>query len=273
MINKILVPIDFSRGSAAALRYAEAFAVAVDAELVKVIHVFSPQTAAANSVYVPPMEELMNERDERLHQFLKQHPAPPSIRRTCELLLGFAAEKIIDEGENFDLIIMGTAGETDLLEEVFGSVSSAVAQKSNAPVLLVPTRATFKDYEHILYASNDLSLSRNAVVKFKAFNQLFEARVHVVHINDEAGETAPGEREALFAPLFSNPDPEFAFELHEVPAASVQEGLTSYLEAHSIDLAVMVTKRRGFWARLFQHSNTRQMVLHPETAILVLHQA
>lgn len=273
MINKILVPIDFSRGSAAALRYAEAFAVAVDAELVKVVHVFSPQTATANTVYVPSMEELMNERDERLQKFLEQHPAPASIRRTSELLLGFAADKIIDEGENFDLIIIGTAGDTDLLEEVFGSVSSAVAQKANAPVLLVPNRANFKDYEHILYASNSLSLSRNAVMKFKAFNQLFEARVHFVHVNDDEGEPEPGEREALFAPLFSNPDPEFSFELHEVAAESVQEGLTDYLSQHPIDLAVMVTKRRGFWARLFQHSDTRQMVLHPETAILVLHQS
>lgn len=272
MINKILVPIDFSRGSAAALRYAEAFAVAVEAERVKVVHVFSPQTATANSVYVPSMEELMNERDERLTKFLAKHPAPGAVRRTSELLLGFAADKIIDEGENFDLIIMGTAGDTDLLEEVFGSVSSAVAQRSEAPVLLVPNRATFKDYSHILYASNSLSLSRNAVIKFKAFNQLFDARVHFVHVNEEGEAPGPGEREALFAPLFSNPDPEFAFELHEVAAESVREGLTEYLDQHPIDLAVMVTKRRGFWQRLFSQSETRQMVLHPETVILILHE-
>ncbi|MEM6769608.1 MAG: universal stress protein [Bacteroidota bacterium] len=273
MINKILVPIDFSRGSSAALHYAEAFAVAVDAELLKVIHVFSPQTATtASSVYVPSMEDLMHERDQQLSTFLEQNPAPAGLRRTSELLLGFAADKIIAEGEHFDLIILGTDGETDLLEEVFGSVSSAVAQKANAPVLLVPNKARFKDYQHVLYASNSLSLSRNAVVKFKAFNQLFDARVHFVHVNDEAGTPEPGEREALFAPLFSNPDPEFAFELHEVNADTVQEGLSNYLNRYPIDLAVMVTKRRGFWERLFHHSETRQMVLHPETAMLILHQ-
>ncbi len=272
MINKILVPIDFSRGSAAALRYAEAFAVAVDAEFVKVIHVFSPQTASANSVFVPSMEELMNDRDERLSSFLAERPAPGGVLRTSELLLGFAADKIIEEAQNFDLVILGTTGDTDLLEEVFGSVSSAVAQRSEAPVLLVPNRANFKDYEHIMYASNSLSLSKNAVIKFKAFNQLFDARVHFVHVNEEGDEPEPGEREALFAPLFSNPDPEFAFELHEVEADSVQEGLTEYLDKHPIDLAVMVTKRRGFWQRLFNHSETRQMVLHPETVMLVLHE-
>jgi nucleotide-binding universal stress UspA family protein len=253
MIKRILVPIDFSGGSAAALRYAEAFAAAVGASSVKAIHVFTPQTATGDAMVIPPMGELMDQRDTALGEFL-----------------GFAADKIIKQSEDFDFIIMGATGETDLLEEVFGSVSSAVASRAECPVLLVPGKAKFCPYDHILYASNNLSLSRRAVLEFMDFNELFNARVHFVHVNDEEG-AHEGRRERLFAPLFNNPEPEFAFEIKEVTAETVQDGLVEYLRTHKIELAVMVTKQRGFWSKLFHHSEVRQMVLHPETPMLILH--
>ena len=270
MIKKILVPVDFSAGSAAALRYAEDFASFTEAAEVKAIHVFTPQVATGDAVVVPPMGELMDQRDEDFNKFLAGISSPEGVSRSSELLLGFAADKIIQHSEGYDLIIMGSAGDADLLEEVFGSISTEVAQNANCPVLLVPNRARFRDYENILYASNNLSLSRRAVLQFQEFNELFNARVHFVHINDEEGQHE-GRRERLFAPLFNNPDPEFAFEIKEVTADSVQEGLIEYLQEKPIELAVMVTRQRGFWANLFHRSDTKQMVMHPETPLLVLH--
>ncbi len=270
MIKKILVPVDFSAGSAAALRYAENFATFTQAIEVKAIHVFSPQVATGDAVALPTMGELMDRRDEAFEKFLAEIPSPEGLARKSELLLGFAAEKIIQHSEDYDLVIMGSTGDADLLEEVFGSVSSEVSQNAGCPVLLIPNRAQFKDYENILYASNNLSLSRRAVLQFQDFNELFKARVHFVHINDEEGQHE-GKRESLFAPLFSNPDPEFAFEIQEVTADSVQKGLVEYLQSKPIELAVMVTRQRGFWTNLFHNSSTKQMVLHPETPVLVLH--
>ncbi len=269
-MHRILVPIDFSSSSAAALRYAQDFAVTVGATIVKAIHVFSPQTATGDTIILPSMGELMDQRDLAMKNFLKEIAVPKGITRESELLLGFAADKIVDHAKSFDFIIMGATGETDLLEEVFGSVSSAVAQRAECPVLLVPSQAGFKDYQNILYASNSLSLSRRAVLQFMDFNELFRARVHFVHVNDEEGQHE-GRRESLFAPLFNNPDPEFAFEIKEVTAESVQDGLVAYMKNHQLDLAVMVTKHRGFWGRLFHNSEVKQMVLHPTTPLLVLH--
>ena len=269
MIRNILVPVDFGHRSATVLRYAEDFAQYVGASEVKVVHVFTPQVATGDAVVVPDMGTLMEERDRQLSTFLANTPARGSHRRSSELLLGFAAEKVVEHAKHFDLVIMGSAGEADLLEEVFGSIASEVSQESPCPVLLVPGQATFSNYHHILYASNSLSLSREAVLQFMDFGELFHARVHFVHVNDDEG--SQGRRESLFAPLFSNPEPEFAFEIEEVTADTVQEGLVAYLDTHPIDLSVMVTKQRGFWASLFHRSETRQMVLHPRTPLLVLH--
>ncbi|CAH0999536.1 hypothetical protein LEM8419_00836 [Neolewinella maritima] len=271
MIQRVLVPVDFSKGAAAALQYAEAMATAVGAREVRVIHVFTPQAASGDmAALATPVGELMDARETALEDFLERHPAPAGIRRRSELLLGFPADKIVEESAAVDLVVLGATGTTDVLEDVFGSIASSVAQRCKCPVLLVPRGATFSDYRHIVYASSSLSLSRRAVLKLMDFNDLFRARIHFVHVNEDDSEHRR-EREKLFAPLFNNPDPEFAFEIVEVTADTVQEGLVGYLKENPVGLAVMVTQQRGFWERLFHRSATKQMVLHPEVPVLVFH--
>ena len=255
MINQILVPVDFSTGSAAALRYAEEFAAFVGAGLVKAIHVFTPQTAGADAITAVPVGELMNDADAAFKEFLAGVPTKPGVNRRGELLLGFAADKIVAESKNYDLVIMGASGETDFIEEVFGTIASTVVDKATCPVMLIPTQAKFSNYRSIMYASNNLSLSRRAVLEFREFNELFHARVHFVHVKEEEDDEQL-DRQAIFSKLFATPDPSFSFDIREVEAASVQDGLQAYLVKHNLDLAVMVTRHRGFWANLFHSSDT-----------------
>ena len=271
MIHKVLVAVDFSKGSAAALRYAEALAVSVGIREVQVVHIFTPQTVAAGDAMAGiPVGDLMDAREDALIEFLKTEPAPAGIRRRSELLLGFPADKIVQESADYDLVVLGATGDADVIESVFGNIASEVAQKAKCPVLLVPNGATFNEYRHLLYASSSLSLSRKAVLKLMDFNDLFRARIHFVHVNGDDADSRR-EREKLFAPLFNNPDPEFAFEIVEVTGDTVREGLVSYLQANPVDLAVMVTEPRGFWEGLFHSSATKQMILHPKVPVLVFH--
>ena len=271
MIHKVLVAVDFSKGSAAALRYAEALAVSVGIREVQVIHIFTPQTVTAGDAMSGiPVGDLMDAREDALVEFLKTQPVPSGIRRRSELMLGFPADKIVEESRNYDLVVLGATGDADVIESVFGTIASEVAQKAKCPVLLVPNGAVFHEYRHLLYASSSLSLSRKAVLKLMDFNDLFRARIHFVHVNGNDADSRR-EREKLFAPLFNNPDPEFAFEIVEVTGDTVREGLVSYLQANPVDLAVMVTEPRGFWEGLFHTSATKQMILHPKVPVLVFH--
>lgn len=272
MIKSILVPIDFSKGSTAALSYAEALASALDISQLDIVHVFTPQVAGSgNALSASPVGELMDARQETMDRFLADHPsATDGLRRRGELLLGFPAAKIVDRSEKYDLVVLGATGESDVVDKVFGNVASEVIAEAKCPVLVVPEDARFVSYRHILYASSNLSLSRRAVLQLMDFNELFRARVHFVHVNDDDSKERR-EREKLFAPLFNNPDPEFAFEIKEVTADTVQEGLVDYMQANPVELAIMVTEHRGFWQKLFHHSDTKQMLLSPKVPVLVLH--
>lgn len=269
MIRNILVPIDLSDYSVVTLRYAAGLAQFLGSEGLHVIHVFTPQ-ATADALSVPPVAKMMKDREDMLNQWVEENSKDIKVNITKELCLGFAADEIVSQSKSHELLVMGCQGETDLLEEVFGSVSSSVAQRSHCPTILVPKRAEFSEYRNIVYASNSLSLSRRAVLKLMDFNELFHARVHFVNVS-EGEELSPREREKLFAPLFANPHPEFSFETAEVKAESVHAGLKDYLEKNAVDLSIMVTKKRGFWQRLFHRSETKQFALHPVTPLMVLH--
>lgn len=270
MIRRILVPTDFSAVSGDALIYAGELAEALGTKRIDVAHIYTPQTAP-DVLVIPPTEEILRDREKALDAFLKQYGTNSDIPIDTELYLGFAADELVRLSLEYDLIVMGTLGETDVLDKVFGSISSTVAQRAHCPVLLVPAGARFREYHNILYASDDLSLSRSLVLDLMDFNELFNARIHFVHVNTRAKDTFKGEREKLFSSLFSGPEPDFAFEISEVNADSLEDGLREYVHSHPIDLSIMATRHRGFWESFFHRSQTKKMALHPELPLLVFH--
>ncbi len=270
MIQRILVPTDFSELAANALTYAQRFAEYLEVPEIDVVHIFAPQTAP-DAVVLPPVNELMESREASLQRFIQEASASQKVSLNSSVQLGFPADELTQRSADYDLIIMSTTGDGTVLERLFGSTSSEVSRRAQCPVLLVPPEASFSEYRHILYASSDLSTSRKTVLQFMEFNHLFRARVHFLHINDNDGDSYRGERERLFATLFAGPEPEFAFDITEIQAESVSEGLQNYLHEHPIDLAVMVTQRRPFWSAFFHKSQTKAMVLHAEIPMMILH--
>ncbi|MEM7571565.1 MAG: universal stress protein [Bacteroidota bacterium] len=270
MIRRILVPVDFSEVSENALSYAEGLARHIDATALKVVHIFTPQTTA-DAISIPPVNRLMEERQRVFDEFLAERQSDTGPDHQGEILIGFAAEEIIQLSPNYDLVVMGTTGDNDLLEQVFGSVSSSVAQKAECPVLLIPNGANFREFKNLIYASNNISLSRRAVLKLMDFNELFHAMVHFVHVIVDDKSDYLEERDRLFAPLLNNPNPEFQFNINELEAESLHDGLNQFIEEHPVDMAIMVTKQRGFWARLFHRSAAKELTFNTQIPLMVFH--
>lgn len=273
MIQRILVPIDLSDYANTTLQYAASLAKFIGAEQLHAIHVYTPETPAG-ALSIPPIANMMTERENRLASFVKKQADKLGITISHELCLGFAADEIVEQSKHFNLLVMGSQGENDLIEEVFGSVSSTVAQRSHCPTILVPKQAVFKNYEHIVYASNSLSLSKRAVMRLLQFNTLFHAHIHFLHILEEDEDEAnknPLSTETMQALLEEETEKDLSYEIALIEADSVHQGIKKYLAEHPIDLSIIVTKKRGFWARIFQRSATKQLALHPLTPLMVWH--
>ncbi|MEM6792229.1 MAG: universal stress protein [Myxococcota bacterium] len=149
-IHRILVPVDFSEASRAALRQAHALATALDAG-VEVLHVWEP---APN---VTPVQlgwmagdaqafcaQLEGELRVRVAEMVAEAFAGdrPSVELHVEA--GYVAHTILERAKHAecDLIVMGTQGRRGLSHLVLGSVAERVVRTAPCPVLT--TRAPAK---------------------------------------------------------------------------------------------------------------------------------
>ena len=147
-IRKIVVPVDFSAHSRAALEYAIDFAKQIGAEI-HVIHAFSmPLTTVAAYEFagavaaVPPnlWADLESAASQNLEAFVGEADAK-GVPVKSRLVIDIATKAILDFAENVDadLIIMGTRGLTGLKHVALGSVAERTLRSAACPVLTLKT--------------------------------------------------------------------------------------------------------------------------------------
>ena len=273
-MKKILVPTDFSATARCAMEYALKLSGAMKDVQIDVVHLYLPATAAEYPNIVPPIAEMMEAREKMLADFAEEAKkgGPQGISVKPNLLIGFPADEIVRISSAYDLIVIGATGESDVLDNMFGSVSSHVARKSKCPVILVPKGTTFKPLENILYASNYESADTGMIRSLIDFNRQFGAKLHFVHVQSEnPADDFEKTRNHIFKDLFEQEEPGFAFEIEEIEGGDVTTALNAFVEKAEIDLVVMVVKKRGFWDGIFHRSQTRQMALNATKPIMMLH--
>jgi len=273
-MKKILVPTDFSATARGAMEYALKLSGTMKDVQIDVVHLYLPATAAEYPNIVPPIAEMMEAREKMLADFAEEAKkgGPQGISVKPNLLIGFPADEIVRISSAYDLIVIGATGESDVLDNMFGSVSSHVARKSKCPVILVPKGTTFKPLENILYASNYESADTGMIRSLIDFNRQFGAKLHFVHVRSEnPADDFEKTRYHIFKDLFEQEEPGFAFEIEEIEGGDVTTALNAFVEKAEIDLVVMVVKKRGFWDGIFHRSQTRQMALNAHKPIMMLH--
>lgn len=141
-ITHILVPMDFSPGSDAALAWARDLAQQCGARLT-LLHVVTDPRAVGfmtPEVYVPAVPEtqqrMLREAKERLERAIPEDERG-RFAVTVDARLGDVAENILEAAreQHADLIVMGTHGRHGLAHLLLGSVAERVLRNASCPVL------------------------------------------------------------------------------------------------------------------------------------------
>ena len=142
-LRTILCPTDFSECSDAALRLALELAKRLGAR-VQLLHVFQvpiyvgwedgPAALAATTQF---LDEARKHAGDELARLQQQHAASGVTIETKQVD-GLPQQKIVELGEDADLIVMGTHGRTGLAHVMLGSVAERVVRTATRPVLTVP---------------------------------------------------------------------------------------------------------------------------------------
>jgi nucleotide-binding universal stress UspA family protein len=148
--NRILVPVDFSPQSDAALEYAIDLARRLDGRIV-LAHVFSVPAFAFPDASIPmPAQTVVEVQNASRTQLakLEERVRQAGVGVSSCLLEGAPFVEIVRaaRGEQADLIVMGTHGRSGLRHALLGSVAEKVVRKAPCPVLVV--RPPGHEFEH-----------------------------------------------------------------------------------------------------------------------------
>jgi len=150
-IKKILYATDLSKNSSFAFFYATDMAKRHNAKIV-MLHAIEPIPAYA-AAYTGITDELKRKQQEetveeirtRLGDFCRKAEAqigPPCVDLVSKILVprGHPPEEILNaaDKEGCDIIVLGTHGKGFLAHTFLGSVSSAVLNRTQKPVFIIP---------------------------------------------------------------------------------------------------------------------------------------
>lgn len=274
MFRKILVPVDLSDCASNSLRYALKFARFVGCPKLTVVHVYMPQVDSEYPNFIPPATDFTRFKEKQLDEFMESIPEfenAAEIHVSREIWLGFPADELLRHSGEFDAIIMSTTGEKAIMDKVFGSVSSAVAQRATCPVILVPPDVAFQPIYRLLYAGRFEAADPRVIEQLLTFNSVMKAHLHIVQVNSEGERQVDAEKEAIFTSLMKNGEPSFAFELAEIEGDAVPDALSDYAMQHRIELIVLATRKRNLLESIFHQSQTRQLLRIARQPLVVLH--
>ncbi|MFO7526061.1 MAG: universal stress protein [Ignavibacteriaceae bacterium] len=141
-INKILVPIDFSDYSKAALRYAVNFAQLFNAEIILIYvvePVIYPPDFSMGQIAIPTVTTEFDERAKEELKKLANNEIPVHTNVQTVLKTGKPFVEIIDTAAEMDvdIIIIATHGHSGVEHILFGSTAEKVVRKAPCPVLTI----------------------------------------------------------------------------------------------------------------------------------------
>ena len=134
---KILVPIDGSRKSLQALRYALNFAEKIDSQVVVLnVQIESDVTIVEPISWDAPV---LKERAEKVFSLAKKELEGSKVNVEYKMLQGNPAREIIKyaDDQKFDLVVIGAHGLSGIKEFLLGSVANKVSRHSMVPTLIV----------------------------------------------------------------------------------------------------------------------------------------
>jgi len=274
-MKKILVPIDFSETSKNAAIFAAKLANKSNAYLY-FIHVYR---LPLENIFVPSSmnDHLVFEREpEALEAFeskvkgwLKEESSNPL---SFTIKYGFPLDIIIQQaqGQNIDLIVMGTKGADDVLDKIFGSITSNVIKGCDVPVLTVPPNAKFEDFRKIAYATNFDEKDIVTIKRINAFASNLGVEMEFVHIVEDNDNKEYVKKGIDFISQSKASGIKNVY-LQKTVNKNIIDGLEEFILKNKIDALAMLTHSKSIFDKITKGSITRKLALKNHVPLLAYH--
>ncbi len=271
-MQKILVPCDFSKPAINAFRFALDIA-SQSKGAIHLLHVIE-LPVLHDTVLMPVLnfeeqllQELRDKANERFKKIAEKYTAE-KVKIVTKVAFGAVTRMINDYiSENgIDLVLMGSHGSSGVREIFIGSNAEKIVRNSQVPVFIM------KDYhkgpiKNIVFPNTlDTENQEELVMKVKALQNFFKARLHIVWINTPVNFTSDVktmERLNAFAKRFMLKD----YTINVFNHPDEEKGILYFATAVKGDLIAMGTHSRKGLAHLVSGSLAEDIVNHSKGLI------
>ena len=280
---KILVPIDFSDRSKKALQVADQFAQLFNATItpfyshLPILELDEPYALGLSSNVYQNFENLEEQLASRVQEVAENNVDKSRLEK-ASVVLGNAAESIIDASEMYDYIIMSSHGRTGFSRFLLGSVAEKVLRLAHTPVLIVENESNVGDFKKIMVTTD---FSDNAAEAYPYAIDIAEkagATIDLVHVlsfeqfdENEKDLSLRKIREERLKLLEKEHFGRISDQVNHkliVSKDSVHEAIFNHVQNNEYNLIVMATVGRTGINYLMMGSTTANVVRHVKTAVL-----
>ncbi|KGL62500.1 universal stress protein [Polaribacter sp. Hel1_85] len=276
-MKKILIPIDFSENAINAVNYALAL---FKNEFCKfyILHAYQEDIYLSNA---PISRETIKEvirtvgKDSQLQlknalkQIKKLSPNSKHLFKiiSANNILVDEADLIVEE-KNIDLIIMGTRGATNNKKLTFGSHTLQVLKYVKCPVLVIPENYSFKEPNHILFATDySMPYQQRELELLGEIAADNNSIIDLLYISDSSNLSLRQENNQSF--IKDNlRNTKIHFKLTK--DKNISNEIYTYIKDYETDILVMINRRHSFLENILFKDNVDRISLSVNIPFLAL---
>lgn len=260
-MKHLIVPVDLSKNSKEALRYAVHLAVKANAEIT-IVHVYS----LLHKAIIHTTRKGYQEKDpeawiqKRLTKITAKHP---DLKVQYKVIKGDTVDSIrrLVDITGADLVVMGCQGANENQETFLGSTTGAMIKTTNIPVLAIPPRFKFKGITRVVFAAKNTSVRFLGTLEPIIFiKQLFNPHIQLLHL----GESSDPIQEQSFSIL------QVINDITRYGNDNFNDSIHEYLTQYHADLLCVIRRKRGFLEKTLGPTRTPVEKFNTEIPILVL---
>ncbi len=280
---KILVPIDFSDRSKKALEVADRFADLMDGTVtpfyahLPISELDEPYALGMSSKMYQNFEELEETLSSRVSETAKEYIDQDRLKKP-EVVLGNAAQGIIDASKNYDYVILSSHGRTGFSRFLLGSVAEKVMRLAHTPVMIVENDSDVGNFDKILVTTDFSDNAAEAYPHALEIAKKSMGTIDLLHVlsfdqfddkeKDLSLKNIREERLKLLKREFFNDISDRVTHEVLVSGDSPHEAIFNHVSNNDYDLIVMATVGRTGINYLMMGSTTANVVRHVNNAVL-----
>ncbi|MBA4743666.1 MAG: universal stress protein [Muricauda sp.] len=174
----------------------------------------------------------------------------------------------ISQKESIDFIVMGTQGATGAKEILFGSNTVHVIQKSDIPILAVPSSFEYETPRNILFPTDyEVDYKKVNLDFLLKFSRLWHSKLHIMHVTAPEGLNIDqtDHKTYLQGKLL-----EHNHKFYDLPDQELIAAINGFQQETPVEMLAMVKNKHTFLERLFVEPIIKNIGFHSKVPFLVL---